>query len=171
MNAFVDFNKRGMQLPAGCKDLIDVLRGPVKPAPRDRVFLYRKSERLVGTVAEVGRYVQKLLDSESSSLGIVLPEREVGFSLQKLGNSVPLIFQSMDQDPLRRAELSAFLNDWGIKRAQNLPLSPAPRPNTWSVPQNFAVVCELISKLLRTLYGLPPEAKLEFFYHWYDKTS
>ena len=71
MNEFVNFNKRGVQLPPGCKDLIDVLGGGGKGKPWGAWEL-PKSERRIGALADVERYVRKMLESERSALGIVM---------------------------------------------------------------------------------------------------
>ena len=88
MNPFVNFRKRGVQLPQGCKDLIDVLK-PASQAMGFRTFLagvadrakwmcMRCSEELLRFLTqELGPSFNDLpMTDQTESLGRVAPKAE-----------------------------------------------------------------------------------------------
>ena len=88
MARFVNYQQRGVQLPPGCKDLIDVLKGKAKakafrsftgewePVPKPDLFPS-------GGVAQIERYVVRILVSAAkfAALTVSSLDRQVGVGL------------------------------------------------------------------------------------------
>jgi len=65
-NPFVDYQKRGVELPPGCKDLMDVLHLERNKDPR-----WERPAEPATTLADVGRYLSRFVSS-SAALGSLL---------------------------------------------------------------------------------------------------
>src|SRR5512146_2062254 len=71
MNEFVNFGKRSVDLPAGCKDLIDVLRS----AKRHPI----QTTCSVQGLANVARHLPSLLESTAKSKNLVITWHEMNY--------------------------------------------------------------------------------------------
>src|SRR4051812_38710247 len=82
MSDFINYNKRSVTLPEGCKDLIDVLRshplrvlfsnadaGPIPPGARATLT---RGETFEGRVSDVDKYVGKVFESRGLSCMLIL---------------------------------------------------------------------------------------------------
>ena len=67
MNEFVNFGKRSVDLPAGCKDLIDVLRSA------------KRTTCSVQGIANVARHLPSLLESSAKSKNLVITWHEMNY--------------------------------------------------------------------------------------------
>ena len=88
MSKFVNYKKRGVALPPGCKDLIDVL----KPSPSSYQtilatlggFNSRKivrHETVVGTLSDIPKYVVMMFQPRKSSFWLQISPTEASISL------------------------------------------------------------------------------------------
>jgi hypothetical protein len=103
-NPFVNPNQRGMELPAGCKDLMDVLKkgGSERPGAGRPVILY-------GVLSEVERRVEAFSESGAGErlFSVGIQGRGIHLILVKRGEdlslnfSVPAKHQSL-KDAVRR---------------------------------------------------------------------
>jgi hypothetical protein len=73
MNEFVNFNKRDVSLPPGCKDLTDLLRPKTGPSiERPRRLTATRSETVTGVVADVGKYIQIAFESPEAMFALAI---------------------------------------------------------------------------------------------------
>jgi len=103
-NPFVNPNQRGVELPSGCKDLMDVLKmgGSERPRAESQMDWY-------GALSEVEQYVRDFLEPEAGEqlLFVGIPKRHIMLILAKRGGvltlnfSVPAKKQAM-KDEVRR---------------------------------------------------------------------
>jgi hypothetical protein len=87
MNEFVNFKKRGVTLPRGCKDLIDLLAPPVQQTlERAQHAVVTRNETIAGTLSEVGRYVQMTFESRGLMFTLVIssPDRRLEVDLSRM---------------------------------------------------------------------------------------
>jgi hypothetical protein len=87
-NPFVNPNQRGMELPAGCKDLMDVLKmGGCQPRAPGR------SQISYGVLSDVEKQVGAVLESASKRLfSVGIPERRILVILGKREDGLTLNF-------------------------------------------------------------------------------
>src|SRR2546426_9384324 len=84
MRQLVNYKKRGVELPKGCKDLIDVLQGPGRAkaplaAVGQPVLGGGKLERFsTRGLAQIERYVNRLFESRSkvAMVSLMPPDRQ-----------------------------------------------------------------------------------------------
>jgi len=86
-NDFVNPNRRGVELPAGCKDLNDVLKiGGSQPAPG-------RAQISHDVLSEVEKHVGEVLESASKQLfSVGIPERRILVILLKREDGLTLNF-------------------------------------------------------------------------------
>jgi hypothetical protein len=68
MSDFVNFNKRDVELPPGCTDLIHVLGGDTKGVSGG--WTLPTSERKTGDFSSLRRYFERLLGPGGGALGL-----------------------------------------------------------------------------------------------------
>src|ERR1700730_11942341 len=87
MNEFVNFKKRGITLPRGCKNLIDLLQPPAQLTfERAQRAVVTRNETVSGTLAEVGKYVQVAFESRGLMLALVIssPDQRLEVDLMRM---------------------------------------------------------------------------------------
>jgi hypothetical protein len=173
MNKFVNFGKRGVDLPAGCKDLIDVLRrahgGKVTPHQTELHPIRKPTSHSVRGLANVARHLPSLWESAAKSKYLVIFWEQMG----PLMNSVQLMNekgvltvatvihgtahrQQAIREVFKAAGLSPILDQaayGGSVRVLRYPL-----------PADKSSIGELVSALLRNGHGLPEDATLEIHF-------
>jgi hypothetical protein len=172
MARLVNYGKRGISLPAGCKDLIDLLdpskrkaNGPHlggEPAPTAC-----KHDRFPKAgLAQVARYIAMSVESpaEVFLLYICSLDEELAVGIRrnkgpKTFELVPMRFVSTDVSRHTEIEQSvrAFCEQQGIQPIGH-------RPVVYSLPIDASLVSELTIRLLRMVYGLNDESGLIFYY-------
>ena len=93
MNEFVNFKKRGITLPPGCKDLIDLLqRSSSRPVIEGASRLTAtRNETVTGKLPDVGKYVRIAFESGGAifTLGITRPGGRLEFALLRVKGGEP----------------------------------------------------------------------------------
>jgi len=166
MNEFVNMGKRSIELPAGCKDLIDVLQ-PVKRLPIAKLAIYSAE----GGLADLAKHLANLLEQgkKTKNLGITWHERNYlhlvkeGLFLTTLlvvhdnthrEQAVRAVFASASLAPIR----DEAVNGWSVRVLK------------YALPAGASTIEELLSDLLGKGYGLAEDVRLEFML-WEDETS
>src|ERR1051326_7717665 len=158
MNEFVNFGKRSVELPSGCKDLIDVLQ-QAKRHPAPSTLTVCSAEGLT----DVAKHLPRLLELGAKSKHLVITWHEMNY------------VQLMNQDGVLTAMAVVHENTHseqavrGVFSAAGLAPTLDEAVAGWSVrvlayplPDAASSIEELISELLRTGYGLAENVRLEF---------
>jgi hypothetical protein len=154
MSEFVNYQKRGIELPLGCKDLIDVL-----PPPREARI---PAEGL----AHIERYLSRLLQSPTGCRSVWICSFTIPLHLSLVyskGLLRALIFLTTEREEPVRAVLSRA----GILPTQDNIMGgdgPFSRFLLCSLPADVARAERFVSELLRSGYGLPEDVLLDFRY-------
>ncbi len=155
MNKFVDFGKRGVELPAGCKDLIDVLRRPEgRPAGR--------FSSQPGTLADVPKYVSRMLRAEPNNLAITWEQKNYIHLFYRQGKPTVLAVIHQDsgrEQAVRQVFESAHISPELDETAQGASFV---RLLGYAMPSRLAMAKDLICELLRSGYGLAQNTRVEF---------
>lgn len=160
MNEFVNFQKRGIELPAGCKDLIDVLAPP------------REAQITVEGLPHIERYLSRLLQSPAQRRSVWIisyaPVTPVILGLiHTTKGPLPLhavIFVAQGRErPIRKV-----LDEAGIQLKQDdaIPAGDGDFSHVFAgpIPADVTNAARVVSDLLQRGYGLPADVKLEFRY-------
>jgi hypothetical protein len=159
MNKFVNYGKRSISLPEGCKDLVDVLRldkpasGPARAEP--------------GSLADVEAHIARQLQAAA----------KFGALLILWGHATNHIQVVLIEGTL---SLRASMESWGPTEAAvrevfehaDIPLAGNPLKTTaaptpvrgWQLPRSAGAAAGLVCGLLRRGYGVAEAARLEFYY-------
>ena len=159
MNPFVDPQKRGIELPEGCKDLMDVLQAA-------RAAEAQPPEPPTKGLAHIERYVFRLLASAAKSRALWIDcdhASLLGLFCGKRGLRA-LVFV----DAGREQAVRALLAESGISPMQDDPLSangPCSRFLMYPLPVAASGAAQLVRQLLTKGFGLAEDIALEFRYH------
>ena len=155
MNEFVDFGKRGIELPPGCKDLIDVL-----PPQREALV---PAEGL----SHVERYLSRLLPLTSGSRAVWINDFKLPATLGLIYGKrglLALLFLA----PGNEQSIRLVLNQAGLALMQDDAVGgagPFTRFLLFSLPADAETAARIVHDLLRKGYGLPGDTQLHFSYH------
>ena len=166
MNEFVNMGKRSIELPAGCKDLIDVLQ-PAKRHALDNLTISLAE----GGLADLAKHLANLLEQGKKTKNLGITWHELNYlHLVNEGLFLTALLVVHDNTHREQAVRAVFavaglapirdeaVNGWSV-RVLGYPL-----------PAGASNIEELISDLLRKGYGLAENVRLEFAF-WEDETS
>jgi hypothetical protein len=165
MNKFVNFGKRSVELPAGCKDLIDVLQR-AKRDPASTLTIH-SAEGL----GDVANHLFRLLEAGAKSRYLAVTWHEMNYvELMNEGGAVTALAVVHEITHREQAVREVF------KAASLKPIHDEAAAG-WSIrvlvyplPADECILRELVSDLLRKGYGLAEAVRLEIA-AWEDDAS
>lgn len=172
MSEFVNYNKRSINLPPGCKDLIDVLR-PAKASktPAIPVPGVSMSEVETGTLSSIRKHIEKFLQSRQMLLVIYTADEQVAFDLERFPPSEP-ISASMDfvESPVRYESIKTLFARFDLELAPSTPNPPTfiPGAPVWVTiaihpfPSNTPRLVEVATAVFRELCSATDDTPLHF---------
>jgi hypothetical protein len=159
MNEFVNYGKRSITLPEGCKDLIDVLRldkptsGPDPGEP--------------GGLADVEAHIARQLQAAAKfSILLILWGHAVNIIQVVLIEGTLNLWAGMEAWGPTEAAVREVFEHAGIPLAGE-PLKTLAAPTQvlgWQLPGSAGAAAGLICDLLRSGYGVAEVARLKFYY-------
>jgi hypothetical protein len=175
MSDFVNYNKRSVTLPPGCKDLIDLLhsrraaKGDLSSTP-----VGPRITQSVGTVADLKRYAQMLFGSRATKfmLGIRSADDKVTINAirdadGRLGARL-CVPEDTDTD---RALRSLFIDrGLALPQEQSTAFNWVPDEPVYQMYDVSPLASDasgfvaLVTELFQQVIGLNPESQLAFFY-------
>ena len=169
MSEFVNYNKRDVTLPPGCKDLIDVLRlGEASPPKRGGVT---RGGMTIGRLSEVPQHIARLLKSRSAvsmlSIGFVEQPRSIALLRENtLLTGVAFVRKGAENEQ----GIRQLLQSHGIKVVADylLPAEAGAEPvrGVWYLlTPVLPPASEITTDLLRNVYGFSEESKVQIQYY------
>ncbi len=166
MNEFVNMGKRSIELPGGCKDLIDVLQ-PAKPHALAKLTI----SLAAGGLADLAKHLVNLEEQGEKNKNLAITWHELNY-LHFVNEGLFLTALLVVHDNTHREQaIRAVFAAAGLAPIRDEAV------NGWSVrvlgyPLHAGAsgIEELISDLLRKGYGLAENVRLEFAF-WEDETS
>ena len=178
MARFVNYQKRGVELPPGCKDLIDVLRRNRRAEapggfalgrePGAKPDLYPSSG-----IAQLERYVIRILLSDAKFATLTVSSLDEQFLLGLYRDSEPsafdlVLFVLRKNEELERS-IREFFGQRGIKHTLDYLCSGGLDPNymraiKYPLVPEATRVAQLVADLLAKVYCLDAGAGLAFLY-------
>ncbi len=179
MARFVNYQKRGVELPPGCKDLIDVLKGNAKAkapgafagnwVPLPKPDLYPS-----GGIAQIERYVIRILVSAAKFAGLAISSLDeqvvLGLYRHPDEKAFDLMLFVLRKDEELVQSIREFFAEHGIEHTLDYLCSGGLDPNymrglKYLLPSDATQVAALLADLLRKVYGLDAGAGLSFAFH------
>ena len=171
MNEFVNYKKRNINLPWGCKDLQAVLQPQqVKESVSDATITHEKS--FVAALSEIGKYVGMMFESRALLFMWEIDAPDKGLKLNVTQMEGGTMFASVDfrEDSGPEAAMRGFFARAGLKvpyvsgMSENFsPCSPG-----WlsyrivPLPTDARALADLLTSLFRDVCGLKGEDGLRF---------
>jgi len=180
MSQFIDYKKRSVTLPPGCKDLIDVLRLAEKPqlhgsiSAGDRPGGMRGGS-VKGKLSEIGWYVARVFESKAAIIFLMMTAPDERFTIELVRGRGALRAFSVKfvYDLDRETAVRAFFE----RRCLRLPKKTA-IPGHFSphlpvqfmfavspLPSEPAAISALATELLRDVCRLDDKAEIVFRYY------
>ncbi len=133
MSKFVNYKKRNISLPAGCKDLIDLL----KPEQRRKVMdslgsnpnlNAMRDDSFIGSLSEIGNVINRALTSGApmATLSVASMDEEVSLALHRMGAENLSASVSFIQTQSSEEKMKAVFESLGL---------PVPRGS--GIPEHF----------------------------------
>jgi hypothetical protein len=180
MKPFVNFNKRSINLPPGCKDLADLLRPPSKPHGPITfdgvpwVSLPKPEHVTTKALADIEPYVERLVISESRGATLMVTDSGLGIfaALYRFGTSRELVF-SVSLDQSDKADcvlcLRAFFERRGILPHLDYSFATGEAKSKWgcfayALPADPKGASRLVADFFRDVYQLPEQCALDLSY-------
>jgi hypothetical protein len=173
MNEFVDYKKRDINLPGGCKDLLDVLQPQqVKAAVPDLTTVREGS--CAAALSDTGKYVWLVFGSRVLlfMLEMDAPDHGLKLSLSRMEGGIMFASVEFRENSGREAAIRSFLAREGLKvpcvvgtAADFIPDSPVSYRIS-PLPTDGRGLAVLLTSLFRDVGGLKEDAELRF--HWYE---
>ena len=162
MSEFVNYHKRGIELPPGCKDLADVLR--------QRPGVTRGSKTL-GRLSDVPRYVSMLVNSSSEQFTLMIGTADERLSIvlyrsESEGVSALVLVSS---DAEREKGIREFFQRHGIKTFKDYLLpgedGAEARGLMYPLPAGASHASQIIADLLGSVYVFTEASHILFRYY------
>jgi hypothetical protein len=173
MSEFINFNKRGVTLPPGCKDLIDLLRPKVKPSiERAQSLTLTRNETITGALQDVGKYTHMAFESRGAIFTLVITPTEgrLEVHIDRMKGKEPWVSLTFPKDPEEERAVREFFTRKGLQLPEDSGMPPSFFPNLpvqliydiSPLPRDAAGVSALVADLLRHCGKLGNDAPLRF---------
>jgi hypothetical protein len=173
MNEFVNFKKRGVTLPPGCKDLVDLLQRSSKPVIEGASRLTATcNATATGRLPDVGKYIRIAFESRGAifTLGITRPGGRVEFVLQRIKSDEPWASIAFPSEPEEERVVREFFTRRGLQVPEGSDTAPGfltdlPIKLVYRIsplPSDVAGVSALVADLLRECGRLTDDMPLSF---------
>jgi hypothetical protein len=157
MNKFVDFGKRSVELPAGCKDLIDMLQ-PTSPRPVSTLAIH-SAEGL----GDVAKHVSILLEPGAASRNLVITWDQKNYLHLMNGDGMLTVLAVIHENTFREQAVRVVFDAIGLAPIHDEAVAGwSVRVLRYPLPGSALAIEELVCELLRTGYGLTESVSLEF---------
>ena len=169
MSDFVNYNKRSINLPPGCKDLIDVLPPNKAGAKRrDRQPPTFETGALTSIPKHIGDFLKR---SGQAVLRIYDTREQVGFAVTSLAGSMFASICFLD-DPAREARVRELFGPYGLDAPTQTETAPQfPEAPVWTTfriqpfPSNTRRLIEIATAVFRDVCNGTHETPLHFQYY------
>jgi hypothetical protein len=189
MSEFVNYNKRGIQLPPGCKDLTDLFKPawlrklPKGLAPPDMPVVLR-DDSVTETLGNIEKYVASVFNSRADWCYLTLSslDEKPAMSVCRMTDSITSDVTFI-HDETREETMRAFFDRHGLEapRANEIPKGfnyPFyPNIPIWCVfsispmPSGAPAFSKIARDLFRDFCGMNDQSELQFSLVEFDKAK
>jgi len=166
MNHFVDFGKRSIELPSGCKDLFDVLQ--LEKRPEARSFTSRVGQSL----GDVGSNLNNLLARSTRSKNLVITWGSGSYIHLQNKEQVVAAIVVVHEGVLREQSVRAVFAAADLALVSDETVAAGTiRVLRYSLPVSMSVIGRLIPNLLLRGFGLALRKVKYELLHWEESDS
>ena len=176
MSEFVNYNKRSVTLPPGCKDLIDVLgynsKSDIGSISPDERVTRACGEGGTIPVSRIGEYVRKVCESRAELVQVMFssPGQRLTVSLDRIRipGAHTLAVTVVSQHEAEEGAIRAFFKRHGMASPDAQVQPGLPLQLTYRISptdSDAPTVCRIITELFRDVCGLDGPAELRFCYN------
>jgi hypothetical protein len=187
MSKFVNYKKRSVTLPTGCKNLIDVLQphglpklvskthtgGPAIPS--DARPTVTRGESFFGVLSEINKYVTMVFDSRARSFILMVTPSDEQFTVDvdRMQDGTMAASVVVQTGTEQERAVRSFFTHRGLPVPEDSEMPPmfvpgVPVQITYyisPVPSEASVLSQFVLDLLRVALGLTDESQLCFRYY------
>jgi hypothetical protein len=171
MNPFVNSRHRGVGLPPGCKDLVDVLQNPwACPTARLQVFPEKQKTSASGFLSsgfEIGRlknlnfHIARLFTVMTAQRALVIFCEKACLVLLRQDGLLSVRLSVPNHEPARELAIRAIFARAHLHPLEDL-AAPATRSFKYLLPNAQSDVVSFLTVLLREGYDTSDDAQLAF---------
>jgi hypothetical protein len=183
MEEFIDYKKRGVELPPGCKDLIDVLHRRAQQEASEAASCHwvpvPKTERIEERgLDHLQQFIAGVLESPAkfTTIDIRVPCRDVAMYVGRHSKPGVLhlmlyVYQNTEEDRAVRTFFSGHqitpLIDYGPGR----PTANSMWGLQYALPSNVTAATVLLRAFLQTVYEVTEEDGIDFTLHKHEEPA
>jgi len=159
-NEFVNPNQRGVELPAGCKDLHELLQKTTQKPTARPIFGVKR-----GSLKDVPNYVQRVyMEPYGLSLVVTIRAAEAILLVHNRHTGCSLTFLAREQHKLLAPVIHDFSGKVGFREEgkAGLKLISAPLPHLW------LEAAQIVENVIRG-YDIPLNSDLLFYFRWREE--
>jgi hypothetical protein len=168
MNDFVNPQHRGVNLPPGFKDLMDVLEAKKANDIKHSVDSESPIDRIATGLADVEKYLRRFLDSQAKSALLLLLNDQIEFNFfRTMGKEyVLMFFRFTEEHTVRVATVRELFVERGIARvADSVVAGTKQRMIIYLLPAVLPDLSSISTEVLRRVYGISETDRLRFLFH------
>lgn len=180
MSKFVDYKKRSIALPAGCKDLSDLLKAHVLPSAGNatptiyRPPVFERKESMAGKISDIEKYIGMVFAMPTGTVTFVVNPSDGGFSI----NVFRMDARGIDAhvrvrggtDQEKAVRLFFVQRGLEVPRESGMP-EPFHPGIPWEtcfdispLPTEAALLSKFVTDLLREVFRLNDSSELQLHY-------
>ena len=160
MKGFVNFGKRSVQLPAGCKNLIDLIE-PSKRRPLSTFTTH--AAQVAQGLRDIGEHLSGLLGSGAKYKNLVITWHENNYLHLMNEEGVLTALVVVHENTGREQAIRAFFAAAGLAPFLDEAVGHCfVRVWRYPLPEGTSKIEQLVFSLLRAGYGLAENVRLEF---------
>jgi len=164
MSQFVNYKKRGLTLPPGCKDLSDVLERQGLQPLLDLSRLGSSGGSVSGRLFEIEKYVQMAFRSRALWFTLVVspPDKRLTFHIARMRRKAVQAYVLVEKAAPREAAAGVFFARHGLQSTQLSPIMPEQQflVRSFPMPSDRIILTKLATDLFREVYRLTDESEL-----------
>jgi hypothetical protein len=180
MSQFVNYKKRSVTLPPGCKNLIDLLRprglsklhGTISPEERPTVT---RGETVAGKLSEIQKYVGMMFESHAQAFTVMvsLSDERLTVDFARMTGEMMLASVVFEEDAERERLMRDFFARHGLQAPRDrgrpeqfhpdLPVQLIYRISP--LPSDARLLSMLTTDLFHDVCGLSDDSELMFRYY------
>jgi len=181
MNEFVNYNKRSVALPQGCKNLLDVIQSLEEQKAQQQVIAKLPGSTMddtsvTGRLLEIGKYVGLVFEFREIifTLTITPPDERLILTIHPMENGSAHAYIVFQMDSRCEVAVRDFLARRGLKPPVESALPVTFYPGVpvqitcdiVPMPTCASILSELITDLFRNVCEATEDTALRFSYNW-----
>ena len=185
MSEFVNYKKRGVTLPNGCKDLIDVLQ-PQKPSKvigkvqagtisPDEKPVVTRGQSFIGGFSDIQEYMAMVFAPRDASflLRVTPPDEKFTVNVDRIKDGTMMASVTLQTGTEQERAVRSFFAERGLQVPRNSEIPPMFVPElpiqivfeVLPFPSTALLLSQFVSDVIRIAFGMSEDSRLRFCYY------